>query len=122
MANNKKRILLVDDDDSIIESMRVVLESKGYEILIAHDGTEGLEKAEGANPDLLVLDMMMPRRSGFMVLDKLKQSRRRLPVIMITANEGTRHQRYARLLGVSEYMQKPFTMDKLVKAVETQLN
>ncbi|OYV87160.1 MAG: two-component system response regulator, partial [Planctomycetia bacterium 21-64-5] len=79
-----KRILLVDDDYEIIESMRLTLESRGYKILIARDGNQGLAMAERENPDLLILDMMMPKRSGFLVLEKLLRTKPSLPAIMIT--------------------------------------
>ena len=69
-----KRVLLVDDDTEIVESMRTVLESRGYEILVARDGNQGLMMAEKEEPDLVVLDMMMPKRSGFLVLEKLRRS------------------------------------------------
>lgn len=123
-----KRILLVDDDNEIIESMRIVLDAKGYEILIARDGNQGLAMAEKEDPDLVILDMMMPKRSGFLVLEKLVKNRsatksREVPMrfIMITANEGSRHKAYAEMLGVDDYIRKPFAMDKLVDSVERLL-
>jgi DNA-binding response OmpR family regulator len=117
-ASGGKRILLVDDDYEIIESMRLTLESRGYEILIARDGNQGLAMAERENPDLLILDMMMPKRSGFLVLEKLLRSKPDLPTIMITANEGSRHKAYAEMLGVKDYLRKPFPMDRLLESVE----
>jgi DNA-binding response OmpR family regulator len=118
-----KRILLVDDDHEIIESMRTVLESRGYEILVARDGNQGLMMAEGESPDLVVLDMMMPKRSGFLVLEKLRRSRPDpLRVIMITANEGSRHRAYAEMLGVDDYIRKPFAMDRLLESVDRLLS
>lgn len=116
-----KRILLVDDDHEIIESMRLTLESRGYSILIARDGNQGLAMAERENPDLLILDMMMPKRSGFLVLEKLLRSKPGLPTIMITANEGSRHKAYAEMLGVKDYLRKPFPMDRLLESVEKLL-
>lgn len=117
-----KRILLVDDDAEIIEAMRYALEGRGYHVLIARDGNQGLAMAEREDPDLVILDMMMPKRSGFLVLEKLRRTRP-VPVriIMITANEGSRHKAYAEMLGVDDYIRKPFAMDRLLDTVERLL-
>jgi DNA-binding response OmpR family regulator len=115
----QKTILLVDDDNDIIESMRTVLETKGYRVMVARDGNAGLTVAERENPDLVILDMMMPKKSGFLVLEKLKgRPGGLIPTIMITGNEGSRHRAYAEMLGVRDYIRKPFAMEKLVKSVE----
>lgn len=113
-----KRILLVDDDPEIVESMKLALEAKGYKIFVARDGNQGLAMAERDDPDLVILDMMMPRRSGFLVLERLRRTRRiPMRVIMITANEGSRHKAYAEMLGVDDYIRKPFAMDRLLDSV-----
>ena len=118
----RPRVLLVDDDEEIVESMRTVLESKGFEILVARDGNQGLLMAEKENPDLVVLDMMMPKRSGFLVLERLRRTRTvPIRVIMITANEGSRHKAYAEMLGVDDYIRKPFAMDRLLGSVQRLL-
>lgn len=123
MAEAKKeqaaqRVLIVDDDHEIVESVRFALESKGYQVLVARDGNQGLSMAEREDPDLVILDMMMPKRSGFLVLEKLRRSRPiPLRVIMITANEGSRHKAYAEMLGVDDYIRKPFAMDRLMESV-----
>jgi DNA-binding response OmpR family regulator len=122
MPPHPKAILLVDDDSEIIESMRTVLENKGYRVLVARDGNAGLTIAERENPDLIVLDMMMPKKSGFLVLEKLKgRPGGLIPTIMITGNEGSRHRAYAEMLGVRDYIRNPFAMEKLVKSVEKVL-
>jgi DNA-binding response OmpR family regulator len=114
-----KRILLVDDDAEIVESLRLALESNGYTVLVARDGNQGLALSERENPDLVILDMMMPKRSGFLVLEKMRRTRETpLRVIMITANEGTRHKAYAEMLGVDDYIRKPFPMDRLIDSVK----
>jgi DNA-binding response OmpR family regulator len=114
-----KRILLVDDDAEIVESLRLTLESNGYTVLIARDGNQGLALSERENPDLVILDMMMPKRSGFLVLEKMRRTRDTpLRVIMITANEGSRHKAYAEMLGVDDYIRKPFPMDRLIESVQ----
>lgn len=119
---DQKTILLVDDDTEIVETMRFALEGHGYRVLVARDGNQGLALAERDDPDLIVLDMMMPKRSGFLVLEKLRQTNR-VPtkVIMVTGNEGNRHKAYAEMLGVDDYIRKPFPMDRLLEAVKKVL-
>jgi DNA-binding response OmpR family regulator len=118
----KKRVLLVDDDLEIVESMRIALEASGYEVLVARDGNQGLVVVERDDPDLVILDMMMPKRSGFLVLEKVRRTRPvPLRVIMITANEGSRHKAYAEMLGVDDYIRKPFAMDRLLESVDRLL-
>ena len=113
-----KRILLVDDDAEIVESLRLALEGNGYTVLVARDGNQGLALSERENPDLVILDMMMPKRSGFLVLEKMRRTRDTpMRVIMITANEGSRHKAYAEMLGVDDYIRKPFPMDRLIESV-----
>jgi DNA-binding response OmpR family regulator len=114
----RKKILLVDDDREIVESMRIALDASGFETIVARDGNQGLAMAEREDPDLVILDMMMPKRSGFLVLEKLRRTRPvPLRVIMITANEGSRHKAYAETLGVDDYIRKPFAMDRLLDSV-----
>jgi DNA-binding response OmpR family regulator len=117
-----KTILLVDDDPEIVAALRTFLEGKGYRVLTAGDGNAGLAVAERENPQLVVVDMMMPKKSGFLVLEKLKSRPENKPkVIMITANEGSRHRAYAEMLGVDDYIRKPFPLDKLLERVEELL-
>jgi DNA-binding response OmpR family regulator len=121
-AQARKRILLVDDDREIIDSLQIALEAAGYEVLIARDGNQGLALADRDDPDLVILDMMMPKRSGFLVLEKLRRTRPMpVRVIMITANEGSRHKAYAEMLGVDDYIRKPFAMDRLLDSVNRLL-
>ena len=118
-----KRVLIVDDDAEIVESVKFALETRGYQVLVARDGNQGLAMAEREDPDLVVLDMMMPKRSGFLVLEKLRRTRPvPLRVIMITANEGSRHKAYAEMLGVDDYIRKPFAMDRLMESVSRLLD
>lgn len=117
-AGPRKKILLVDDDREIVESMRLALDASGYQTLVARDGNQGLAMVEREDPDLVILDMMMPKRSGFLVLEKLRRTRPvPMRVIMITANEGSRHKAYAEMLGVDDYIRKPFAMDRLLDSV-----
>ena len=119
---SEKRILLVDDDAEIIESLRLALEAQDYQVLVARDGNQGLALIERESPDLIILDMMMPKRSGFLVLERLKRlGEKKHRIIMITANEGNRHKAYAEMLGVDDYVRKPFPMDRLIQSVQRLL-
>jgi DNA-binding response OmpR family regulator len=113
-----KTVLVMDDDPEILGTICPLLQSKGYRVLTATDGNSGLATAEREAPDLVILDMMMPRTSGFLVLEKLKHRPMSGPrVIMITANEGAKHRAYAEMLGVDDYLCKPFPLERLLESV-----
>ena len=116
--SKSKTVLIVDDDPDIRLALQTVLGREGYRVLTASDGNMGLAVAERELPDLVVVDMMMPKKSGFLVLEKLKSRPDGPKVIMITANEGSRHKAYAEVLGVDEYLRKPFEMARLVEAAQ----
>jgi DNA-binding response OmpR family regulator len=123
-AMKDKRVLLVDDDQDILTSMQAAFEPTGAVIDMASNGNKAVELAEKTQPDLVVLDMMLPGRSGFLVLEKIKAKKPRNTkpfVIMITGNQGARHKMYAESLGVSEYLNKPVKMDKLIATAERLL-
>lgn len=115
-----KTVLVVDDDHDILFAIRAAVESRGYRVITASDGNAGLNVAERERPDMVIIDMMMPKKSGFLVLERLKAKGREWSpkMIMITANEGGRHRAYAEMLGVDEYLRKPFSMDKLLDSVK----
>ncbi|MGE3804136.1 MAG: response regulator transcription factor [Gemmataceae bacterium] len=114
-----KTILLVDDDAEILGALKTVLTKRGYRVVTASDGNLGLAQAERESPDLVVVDMMMPKKSGFLVLETLKSRKTGSPcVIMITANEGGRHRAYAEMLGVDDYIRKPFDINQLLASIE----
>lgn len=116
-----KRVLLVDDDGDILTSMQAAFEPTGAVVETANNGNKAVELAEKSQPDLVILDMMLPGRSGFLVLEKIKAKKPRNSkpyVIMITGNQGARHKMYAESLGVSEYFTKPVKMDKLISTAE----
>ena len=118
-----KHVLLVDDDLDMLAALTAVLNPTGADIRTAADGNEALEVAAEFDPDLIVLDAMLPKRSGFLVLEKLKSPHRkrgvRPYVIMITGNLGKRHQVWAESLGVDGYLNKPFRMERLIESMET---
>jgi DNA-binding response OmpR family regulator len=113
------RILIVDDDRDILESFEAALQAEGAETLAVQDGNAAVAACMDDPPDLVVLDMMLPKRSGFLVLEKIKGFEDSPLVIMVTANEGHRHQAYAESLGVDRYLLKPVPLQHLVNtAVE----
>ncbi|MCK4601247.1 MAG: response regulator transcription factor [Phycisphaerae bacterium] len=120
-----KKILIVDDDRDILTAVELALEDLGPEIITAADGNNAIIQAEENSPDLVVLDMMLPQRSGFLVMEKLKRGKKRTDpprVIMITGNQGIRHRQYAESLGVDLYLIKPFRMEKLVESIKNLLS
>lgn len=119
-----KCVLLVDDDPEIILAMQKVFEESGASVLTAGDGDTAVQMATEHTPDLMILDAMLPKRSGFLVLERLKSKRNgdgAIRVIMITGNQGKRHQAWAKSLGVDDYINKPFRMERLMQAAERVL-
>lgn len=117
-----RRILLVDDDPDILASIQANLEDSGAELKAVSDGHAATEALAKDDLDIVVLDMMLPGRSGFLVLEKIRSTvpKGNKPyVIMITANSGKRHQAYAEALGVDDYITKPFAVDRLVDSIVT---
>ena len=122
--NDRKtqRVLVVDDDRQFLEATRTMLEEHGYEVFTAQDGSEGLMRAELESPDLIVLDVMMPRRSGFGVLEHIAHRGLSGPrIVVVTANDEDRHQQIARDKGADLFLKKPFEMRELLSAVDSLL-
>jgi DNA-binding response OmpR family regulator len=120
MANGKT-ILVVDDDMELSDGLRLMLEKQGHRVLQARDGQQGKQMVYQHHPDLVILDMMMPRMGGYPVLEHFKGKTDAPPIIMITANEGSRHKAYAEYLGVVDYIRKPFAMERLLESVHRGL-
>lgn len=117
-------VLVVDDDPDIASAVSTAFTSSGAKVQTARDGNTAVDLVKKSDPDLLVLDMMLPKRSGFLIMESIKPTRdqtARPRVIMITANEGKRHELYARHLGVDEYLTKPFSMERLLEAASRLL-
>src|SRR3954469_5894234 len=108
------KILIVDDDRDVLESMDAAFQAEGAATQLATDGNEAVRICQEDPPELVVLDMMLPRRSGFLALEKIKGNEDSPLVIMVTANEGKRHQAYAESLGVDAYLLKPVPLQRLV--------
>jgi len=115
------RILLIDDDVDFVRATTKVLESKPYEVIVAFDGKEGLEKARSEKPDLVFLDILMPKVDGFAVADQFKkdESLSKIPVVALTSFSDSYGQPFA--FEVSDFVQKPVSPKDLLAKVEKHL-
>jgi CheY-like chemotaxis protein len=115
-------ILIVDDDLDVLEGIDLALRADGATTLRAEDGNQAIAQWRAEAPAVVVLDMMLPKRSGFLVLEELLQSEQPPVVVMVTANEGRRHEEYARRLGVHAYLNKPVPLELLVSTIHSLLD
>jgi DNA-binding response OmpR family regulator len=120
-ASVKTRILIVEDEPAMVAGLRDNFEYEGYDVISAADGTEGLARALADNPDLVVLDVMMPRMSGLDVCKQLKAKRPALPIIMLTARGQEIDKVVGLELGADDYVTKPFSIRELMARVKAVL-
>ena len=111
------RVLVVDDDPDILGSIGLALRGEGAETDQVGDGNAAVHSFQTSRPDIVVLDMMLPKRSGFLVLEKIQEAEDPPPVVMVTANQGRRHMAYAQSLGVAAYLNKPVSLQRLLDVV-----
>ena len=112
-----RTILIVDDDEDILGSIDLAMRAEGAETITVTDGNAAVHSALADGPDAVVLDMMLPKRSGFLVLEKILGQDEPPVIVMITANQGRRHMAYAKTLGVDAYLVKPVALQRLVDTV-----
>jgi len=124
----KPRILLIDDDLDFVEATKTVLESKPYEVIVAYDGDDGLRKAKEGNPDLIILDILMPVKDGFTTATQLKNDPKlsKIPVLVLTSfaergGESTVAVSGGLTLETEDYIDKPISPDELLSRVEKYL-
>ena len=116
---SKPRVLVVDDDQDIRDSLEVILHDLGCEVLLAQDGQAGMVRAERDAPDLVILDLMIPHRSGIAVLDSIKaRPVHQLPVIMMSGSTEDRHREMAESRGADGWLHKPFDIPHFLKTVQ----
>jgi len=113
-----KRVLLVDDEDRIVNFLALKLKVSGYQVVCANDGEKGLELARSANPDIMLLDIIMPGIDGLEVLRRLRKFSD-VPVIVLSAKERISEEVFA--LGANGFMSKPFSPDDLISKVKALL-
>ena len=115
----KARILLVDDEPSIVKMVGKRLEVEGFEVVVAMDGQDGLDKARSVNPDLIVLDLMLPKLNGYEVCTMLKQDARyqKIPVVLFTAKAQEKDEKMGLECGANAYVRKPFRAQELLERI-----
>jgi CheY-like chemotaxis protein len=116
------KVLIVDDDRDVADAFEAALQSEGALTQVCANGNDAVRICHEEPPDLVLLDMMLPGRSGFLVLERIKGFDNSPAVVMVTANEGRRHQAYAESLGVDAYLLKPVPLAKLIETIERVLD
>ena len=117
----KKTVLIVEDEKSIVDIVKFNLEKEGYAALTAYDGEAGLESARKGNPDLILLDVMLPKMNGFDVCRILRDEGNNVPVIILTAREGESDKVLGLEIGADDYITKPFSMRELMARVKANI-
>lgn len=123
MSSNGKKILVVDDEELTTQLAKTFLEKYGFKVIIASDGEAGLEMAEAENPDLILLDVMLPSMDGFSVCKKLKENDnfKNTPILMFTAKGLSSDIEEGKAVGADEYIVKPFSGKALVATIRKHL-
>jgi two-component system response regulator VicR len=116
-----RKILIVDDEHTIVDILKYNLEKNGFETVCAFDGPEGLRLAREDDPDLILLDVMLPGMDGFQVCRTLREEGNNVPIIMITAREEETDKVFGLELGADDYITKPFSMREVVARVRTNM-
>lgn len=116
----KKRILLVDDEKELVQTVTMRLEANGYEVIPAYDGKEALDKAKKEKPDLIILDLMLPKMDGYKVCGLLKADARynKIPIIMFTARAQEEDIKMGQEVGAEAYIIKPFEPKALLDKIQ----
>lgn len=120
MASVKRKVLIVEDDPNIAEAEKLILEQE-FEVFLAKDGSEGLKVVEELNPDVIVLDVMMPKLSGFEVCKLLRDNGFKNKIVMVTAKNEPRNEKFGMDLGADDYIMKPFEPAELLHVMHQVL-
>ena len=115
--NTQKTVLIVEDEKNIVDILRFNLQREGYRTLEAYDGEDGLAQAVSASPDLILLDVMLPKMNGFDVCKSLRSQGSNVPVIILTAREEESDKVLGLEIGADDYITKPFSMRELIARV-----
>ena len=118
------KILIVDDEKDIVETLSFMLQAKGYEIISAYDGEEGLKLAKEEKPNLIILDVMMPKINGYKICRLLKYDAKykNIPIIMVTARSQDNDKLIGEETGANEYITKPFEFSDVLNVINKYTN
>jgi len=117
----RRRVLVIEDDSSITLGLRINLEKEGYAVLAAEDGEAGLTMARSERPDLVILDVMLPKMNGFQVLQQMRREGLSMPIIVLSARTGEMDKVTGLELGAEDYVAKPFSLAELLARVRAAL-
>jgi len=120
MTELKRRILVIEDEKEMLEAVRLRLEANSYEVIAASDGAEGLSQARSEKPDLIVMDIMLPKMDGFTVCRMLKfdENYKNTPIIMLTARTQEMDVARGKEMGADAYLTKPFKSEELLAKIK----
>jgi len=121
MPVNKKKILIVEDEPSLVFTLRDTLESEGYDVTVAEDGTGAIELTKKTDPDLMILDIMLPGMSGYEICKKLRELKYSFPIIMLTAKDQEIDKVAGLNIGADDYITKPFGVKELLARIHARL-
>jgi len=120
---DKKKILIVDDEPDIVETLKFLIESEGFDTIIAIDGEEAFRKAKEELPDLIILDVMLPKINGYKVCRLLKfdTKYKHIPILMVTARSQEEDKVIGEETGADEYITKPFDIEEILSKVHSYI-
>lgn len=121
MSDKRMKILVVEDEPSLIFTLRDTLESEGYDVVVSEEGTQAIEMVKEHKPDLMLLDIMLPGKSGYDIMEELRKDKYTFPVIMLTAKDQEPDKVKGLSLGADDYLTKPFGVKELLARIEARL-
>jgi len=123
MPTKKKKVLIIEDEEEMAYMLKIILKERNYQVINSYDGEEGLKKAYQYKPDLILLDVLLPKIGGYKVCSTLKSNKKyqKIPVVMITAKQEKEDENLSYKIGADAFFTKPFDREKLLKKIEELL-
>lgn len=121
MSDKRMKVLVVEDEPSLIFTLRDTLESEGYDVVVSEEGTQAVSMVKEHKPDIMILDIMLPGKSGYDILEEIRKEKFTFPVIMLTAKDQEPDKVKGLNLGADDYLTKPFGVKELLARIEARL-